>query len=66
MAISFPKPGSPKWEDPNSDEYWQGRNDAETLKRAETIKADDSRSKRARYFLEKEEAERKAALESLG
>lgn len=65
VQVDFPTPPSPALEDPNNEEYWRAQSDANTLKNAEAIKADESRSKAARYMLEKEASEREAALASL-
>ena len=61
----FPKVPNAKLSDPNSEEYWMAREDANTLKRAALIESDPERSKGARYMLEQEEAERQSALARL-
>lgn len=65
MEVSFPSAPSKALEDTNNEAYWRAQSDAQTLKMAETIKADKSRVEGARYILEKEDAERKAALASI-
>jgi hypothetical protein len=65
MPVDFPSAPRPSLSDETSDDYWQARSDARTLKEAEAIKADSSRSEGARFMLEQEEAERQAALEQL-
>lgn len=64
MELQIPK--TPKGlEDRNSEEYWRARSDANTLKEAESIKADKDRVAGVRYVLEKDEAERQAALKAI-
>ena len=63
-GVTFPSAPITAMEDTNSEEYWQARSDARTLREAEGVKADSSRLTNARYILEKEEAERVAALKS--
>ncbi len=60
-----PTPPDPRLEDESSDLYWTARSDARTLMEAEGIKSDSDRMKNARYMLEKEQAERDAALAEL-
>jgi hypothetical protein len=62
MASEFPTAPNKPMMDRNSEEYWRARYDANTLREAESVKADAVRLKNAVYILELEEAERKAAL----
>jgi len=63
-GVPYPAPPAKTLEDTNSEEYWRARADASSLKEAEAIKADKKRLDGARYVLEKEEAQRVAALKT--